>query len=812
MPILSNLSYIVLAFECHWLVGESQVISLIAQPNAACEWRPLLGGDAACSTNMNYRGAPPPRPRAFDFDDNDAGDDLGQHRGAARPGYPPVRPLPARYDDLHDSRARDEGSGYRRGDDSRYEPSSYHGARASPSHRSSDRPELLRRRNRSPSDSRSPSPDPMLAAFLEATKEDPEEAKKKEVEKKAAFSTGMARKSKFQKEKEEAERKRKTEEAEAAAAYKDFVEAMEGSEPKVNRSRSTHAFIGSGGSSYMPSRPVSQVPSAPRAMRVPATSANLSASNAFGADEDEEAAPVKPQDGQPFKRRRAMDDFASQLKREQGEREQRLRGRVPEGKSISSVLAMEGQRIGSRDVKSDPLTTNVCVLNLPANVTERSLGEFFAQWGDVATVKIMWPRGDEALGGGAGAGITSLRKDRLAGLTGFVAYMQREDAEYALKETDGITWGGAFIKTGWGKAMPLPTRASYTLPLSGRSGRRGRKRSRSCSPDPRFTRSRSRSAEPRRNRSSRPRGRSTSPRAEVRKRIDPESEQARFISAVAERVLQLGHKFEQMIYEKEKDNPRFDFLRNQKLLEHQYFRMLVDDRYEPELPPDPFKDQGLNELYSSDSEEAEEAEYLRKSRRGDVIGRAARRRFEAMLRGITPRRERIARAMRFALEHAHASSAIAELLIESLLIPSTPVPRKLARLYVLSDILHNGAVPLPNAWKYRQAFEQQLPLVFAHLGDVARSFPGRMKQEGFKMQVSAVLDTWEVWLIFTPNLLEQLRQLLEGGGSGVVAAASGASSSEAADAKVDEGREQASVSALLSAGADEDDEVDGEAL
>jgi U2-associated protein SR140 len=68
--------------------------------------------------------------------------------------------------------------------------------------------------------------------------------------------------------------------------------------------------------------------------------------------------------------------------------------------------------------------------------------------------------------------------------------------------------------------------------------------------------------------------------------------------------------------------------------------------------------QGNASLYDSDSEEDSEAERLRKQRRTDVLGKASRRRFEAMLRGITLRRERIAGAMLFALEHAHAADTV----------------------------------------------------------------------------------------------------------------------------------------------------------
>ena len=42
-----------------------------------------------------------------------------------------------------------------------------------------------------------------------------------------------------------------------------------------------------------------------------------------------------------------------------------------------------------------------------------------------------------------------------------------------------------------------------------------------------------------------------------------------------------------------------------------------------------------------------------------------------------------------------------DIIVESLLHRETSVPAKIARLYLLSDILHNSALSIPNAWKYR---------------------------------------------------------------------------------------------------------------
>lgn len=78
------------------------------------------------------------------------------------------------------------------------------------------------------------------------------------------------------------------------------------------------------------------------------------------------------------------------------------------------------------------------------------------------------------------------------------------------------------------------------------------------------------------------------------------------------------------------------------------------------------------------------------------------------------------------------------------------MPRKIARLHLVSDILHNSASPLPNVWKYRLAFEKRLPLVFAHLSIVKQSldaYSGKISADVFNSQVLAVLDIWERWYV-----------------------------------------------------------------
>lgn len=438
-------------------------------------------------------------------------------------------------------------------------------------------------------------------------------------------------------------------------------------------------------------------------------------------------------------------------------------GRV--GSSITALAAREHAPVltGSYDT-GDPLTTNIHVGGLPQNVTEEALGKMFAQFGPIGSVKIMWPRLDSGQLASVGG-----RK-----LGGFVAYLRRPDAERASKEMDGVEWGDNIIKISWGKAVPVAARAMYEPEpdsayyrnkdhhgghRSSRHRSRSRSRSRSHSPtDPheilRPRKRRSRSPEGggggRGNRSSRGAARSW---PELEDGVDEQ-----FLVTVAKKVRDNGKAFEEVLRQREKENPRFAFLTDEQRPSYHYFRMLVDPDYEPPVIAT-FDDEGNAEIYSSDSEESSEDERVGKGK----IGRLALRRFECLLRGLTSSREKIARGMMFALEHADCASHIADILVCSLTIDSTPVPRKLARLHLVSDILHNAAASVPNAWVYRSIFEKKLPAVFDHLGDIYLSFPGRLKAEQFRGLIEKVIDVWaNDWMLFEPGVTEDFKRRLAG--------------------------------------------------
>ncbi|KAI4526222.1 hypothetical protein K525DRAFT_233594 [Schizophyllum commune Loenen D] len=469
--------------------------------------------------------------------------------------------------------------------------------------------------------------------------------------------------------------------------------------PGPSRKATTNAFVRAG------ERP----PQAPSEKPIPT---GPSAGRRLPSMSPPPLAPPKP------KGKRAMDKFLEEIKRDQAEREARFSRGSGQGRSSATAMAAYEGQSGSKD-RGDPLTSNLFVANIPPHATEPSLGQLFAKAGPVGSVKIMWPRNDLTFGA---AGI---RQPKGNSLSGFVAFMKRKDAEDALRQFDGYDWGGSTLRVGWSKAVPVAAR-----PLG--ADAHGRALS--------------------------PRYRESSPV------LGDEIVTDSFIRAVAAEVKGHGSEYEANLKEREKNNTKYAFMTNRGHRRHAFYRGLIESErtLEPEFDDDRCywltMHQGYNSVYSTDTAEESERERTRKG----TLGKLAAKRFSAMLRAMSGKRGEIARCMAFALEHAEAAHEVAELIVASLLVEGTPVPRKVSRLHLICDILHNSAASVPSAWKYRGEFQGRLGVVFDHLANIYHSFPGKITAETFKNQITAVIDVWDDWIMFPQDFTQELRQRLEG--------------------------------------------------
>jgi U2-associated protein SR140 len=120
--------------------------------------------------------------------------------------------------------------------------------------------------------------------------------------------------------------------------------------------------------------------------------------------------------------------------------------------------------------------------------------------------------------------------------------------------------------------------------------------------------------------------------------------------------------------------------------------------------------------------------------------------------------------MAFALDHAEAAQDVAEILTEALVLLETPVPMKVARLFLVSDILHNCGAPIKNASAYRGAFQEKLPYIFESLEETHRGLSSRITREAFKKRVMMVTAAWADWFLFADEFLKGLESTFTRGG------------------------------------------------
>lgn len=120
-----------------------------------------------------------------------------------------------------------------------------------------------------------------------------------------------------------------------------------------------------------------------------------------------------------------------------------------------------------------------------------------------------------------------------------------------------------------------------------------------------------------------------------------------------------------------------------------------------------------------------------------------RDRLEDLIRNLTPEKKKIGEVMVFCIEHSDAADEIADCIMESLSNETTAITKKIARLYLVSDILHNCGVKVNKASFYRKAFEVRLVDILKQLHNTYNKLEGRLQAEGFKTRVLRTLKAWE---------------------------------------------------------------------
>ncbi|KAH1056555.1 hypothetical protein J1N35_034620 [Gossypium stocksii] len=584
------------------------------------------------------------------------------------------------------------------------------------------------------------------------------------------------KKTPFQKHREEEEAKKKRAEDETARLYEEFVASFQGDSTPGSK-----AFVRGG--TINPNERLksdSEGEKSKDGVSVPKKGSRYVPSFippplAAKEKESEKKEEEKMKEKEKGKSRN-IDHFMEELKHEQEMRERRnlerehwRDGRHSDSSAPSSRFDElpddfdpSGKLPGSLD-DADPQTTNLYVGNLSPKVDENFLLRTFGRFGPIASVKIMWPRTEE-----------ERRRQRNCG---FVAFMNRADGQAAKDEMQGVIVYEYELKIGWGKSVALPSQA-LPAPPPGQMAIRSKEGSSIILSGP--------SGPPVTSLPNQNSELVLTPNIPDIMVTAPEDGHLRHvIDTMALYVLDGGCDFEQAIMERGRGNPLFNFLFELGSKEHTYYvwrlysfaqgDTLQRWRTEPFImitgsgrwvpPPLPVSKSPEHEKDSSATYAAG------RSRRVDPerpLTDPQRDEFEDMLRALTLERSQIKEAMGFAFDNADAAGEVVEVLTESLTLKETPIPTKVARLMLVSDILHNSSAPVKNASAYRTKFEATLPDIMESFNDLYRSVTGRITAEALKERVLKVLQVWSDWFLFSDAYVNGLRAtFLRSGNSGV---------------------------------------------
>ncbi|KAM7390377.1 hypothetical protein PAMA_008509 [Pampus argenteus] len=578
-----------------------------------------------------------------------------------------------------------------------------------------------------------------------------------------SFSIGkMAVAKRTLSKKEQDEIKKKEDERAAAEIYEEFLAAFEGGEGKVkafvrggiaNATKEEAAADEKKGKLYKPKSRFENQTKSFLPLETPPQFLSLEKRNTLKKNAEKE------------KKKSNLELFKEELKQIQEERDERhkMKGRVSRFEPLAGV---DGRRSflddcapGSHDV-GDPSTTNLYLGNINPQMNEEMLCQEFGRYGPLASVKIMWPRTDE-----------ERARERNCG---FVAFMNRRDAERALKNLNGKMIMNFEMKLGWGKGVPIPPHPIYIppsmmehtlppppsgLPFNGQPRERLKNPNAPMLPPPK----------------NKEEFEKTLSQAIVKVVIPTERNLLSLIHRMIEFVVREGPMFEAMIMNREINNPMYRFLFENQSPAHVYYRWKLYSILQGEAPvkwrtedfrmfkngslwrPPPLNPY-LHGPYDDGEEEEEEEESSKKG----CLKEEERDKLEEMLRGLTPRRGDIAEAMLFCLSHAEAAEEIVECVAESLSILKTPLPKKIARLYLVSDVLYNSSAKVANASYYRKYFETKLCQIFSDLNATYKAIQGHLQSENFKQRVMSCFRAWEDWAVYPDPFLIKLQNIFLG--------------------------------------------------
>ncbi|KAL1493358.1 hypothetical protein ABEB36_011427 [Hypothenemus hampei] len=449
-----------------------------------------------------------------------------------------------------------------------------------------------------------------------------------------------------------------------------------------------------------------------------------------------------------------LESFMEELKQIQEEREERHKYKchVKTPMETDLDMFMRGD-IGSFD-NGDPNTTNIYLGNLNPKLSEPQLMEIFGKYGPLASIKIMWPRSDEEKSRGRNCG--------------FVAYMSRKDGERAMRNLNGKDVFGHEMKLGWGKAVIIPPHPIYIPPVLMEVSQPPPPSGLPFNAQPS---SEDKDILPKSDEELD----AILKRAIVKVVIPSDKNLLMLIHRMVEFVVREGPMFEAMIMNKELHNPQFRFLFENQSSAHIYYRWKVytvlhgdsqkewkNKEFRMFQGGSIWKPPVLHSYTAGMPDDLVVDDDILKDASKGALSNGQRDRLEVLVRNLTMEKRKIGEVMVYCIDHAEAAEEIVECISESLSNSTTLITKKIARLYLVSDILNNCGVKVNKASNYRKAFQNHLIDIIREIKKTYDSIQSRIQAEGFKVRVLRVLKSWEDNGIYPSDLMSKLHNIFLG--------------------------------------------------
>ena len=135
-----------------------------------------------------------------------------------------------------------------------------------------------------------------------------------------------------------------------------------------------------------------------------------------------------------------------------------------------------------------------------------------------------------------------------------------------------------------------------------------------------------------------------------------------------------------------------------------------------------------------------------------------RNEFDSALNTLSPIRDLVGDLMALCLEQVEYAPEIVEAIVEAVMSHECNINQRLARMYLVSDILYNSTA-VPKASRFRALFDAHLNPMFEKLHQVYTAIESRFVAEQFRTRISTVLRAWAAWSLYTSDALIKLNNI-----------------------------------------------------